>query len=198
MTVSRKNWYGGRMITGTSCAYKTLSFPVRKVICMMTYRWYACQYGWTSKTCWFFSLSLVSFIFLPYIFMVIFPKLLLLWSAFFMLSMWLPALFAPKIFIRILEKTLKNTDIVRLWAFITMIIWLLFLSVYRKFNHGWAMFFSFFWWLSLLKGLVLLRFPGYGYTKYKWFYAKPVGSIVMWLLICLFALFTIRVAYYRI
>ncbi|MFA6256370.1 MAG: hypothetical protein WC606_04255 [Candidatus Absconditabacterales bacterium] len=115
-----------------------------------------------------------------------------------MLAIGLPALFVPKTFISIVDKTLKNSDIIRVWAFITMIIGLLFLSVYQKFTGGWAMFFSIFGWLSLLKGLVLLRFPSYGHTKYKWFYVKPVGSIVMGVIILLFSLFTIRVACYKI
>lgn len=130
--------------------------------------------------------------------MVAFPKLLLLRTAFFMLVVWLPMLFSPKIFRSIMEKTLKNSDIIRIWAFITMIIWFLFLSVYQKFNNGWSMFFSIFGYISLIKWLVLLRFPMYGYNKYKWFYSTTLGSLIIWLLVLLFSLFTIRVACYKI
>lgn len=139
-----------------------------------------------------------SFIFLPYFLMVLFPKLLLLWTAFFMLTMWLPALFAPKAFIRVIGNSIKNTDIVRVWAFITMIIWLLFLSIYQKFTASRLMFFSLFGYLSLLKWLVLLRFPNYGYKKYKRFYSKPMGSVIIWIFVVLFSLFMLRVACYKI
>ena len=130
--------------------------------------------------------------------MFAFPKLLLLRTAFFMLVIWLPLLFAPKAFRTIVEKMLKNTDIIRVRAFITMIIWFLFLSVYQKFNNGRAMFFSIFGYASLIKWAVLMRFPHRGYNKYKWFYSTPTGSLICWLLILLFSLFTIRVAWYKI
>lgn len=130
--------------------------------------------------------------------MIIFPKLLLLWTVFFMLSMWLPALFVPKKFIAVVDKTLKNSDIIRVWAFITMIIWLLFLSVNSQFVGGRPIFFSIFGWLSLLKWLFLLRFPMRGQAKYKFFYAKPVWSLCMWAIILLFSLFMLWVAYYKL
>jgi len=127
-----------------------------------------------------------------------FPKLLLLRTAFFMLVIWLPMLFAPKAFRTIVERMLKNTDIIRVRAFITMIVWFLFLSVYQKFNNGWAMFFSLFGYISLLKWVVLMRYPHWGYKKYKWFYSTPTGSFICWLLIFLFSLFTIRVALMKV
>jgi len=138
------------------------------------------------------------FYFLTISLMLAFPKLLLLRTAFFMLVMWLPMLLAPKTFRAIMEKMLKNTDIVRIRAFITMIIWFLFLSVYQRFSNGRAMFFSIFGYLSLIKWAVLMRFPSYGYNKYKWFYSTPMGSLVTSLLIILFSLFTIRVACVKI
>ena len=133
-----------------------------------------------------------------YIPMVAFPQLLLFWTAFFMLVIWLPMLFAPKTFRSIMEKTLKNTDIVRVRAFITMIIWLLFLGVNQTFNNGWAMFFSIFGYISLIKWAVLMRFPHMGYNKYKWFYSTPTGSLVTSLLIIAFSLFTLWVAVMKI
>ncbi|MEI7558501.1 MAG: hypothetical protein WCJ45_07035 [bacterium] len=54
--------------------------------------------------------------------MIAFPKLLLLRTAFFMLVVGLPMLFAPKTFRLIMEKTLKNSDIVRIRGFITMFL----------------------------------------------------------------------------
>ena len=138
------------------------------------------------------------FIFLPYFLMFTFPKLLLLWMAFFMLVMWLPMLFASKAFRSIMEKTLKNSDIIRVWAFITMLIWFLFLSVYQKFSNGRAMFFSIFGYVSLIKWAVLMRFPHIGYNKYKWFYSTPTGSLVTSFLVIAFSLFTIRVALMKI
>jgi len=133
-----------------------------------------------------------------YIFMIAFPTLLLFWTAFFMLVIWLPMLFVPKACRSIVEKTLKNTDIVRVRAFITMIIWFLFLAVNQTFNNGWAMFFSIFWYLSLIKWAILIRFPHMGYNKYRWFYSTPTGSLVTSLLIIAFALFTVRVAIMKI
>lgn len=130
--------------------------------------------------------------------MLAFPQLLLLWTAFFMLTIGLPALFAPKTFWVVLDKTLKNLDIMRIWAFITMLIWFLFLSVYQKFDNGRAMFFSIFGYLSLLKWLVFLRFPTWGYKKYTWFYRTRMGCTLIWIGILLFSLFTIRVALMKI
>lgn len=124
--------------------------------------------------------------------MIAFPKLLLLWTGFFALIMWLPALFSPKTFLAVLERTLKNVDLVRVWAFISLLIWLLFLSVYWKLNQGWMMVFSIFGRLSLLKGLVLLRFPNVAYAKYKRFYSTTPGAMVMWVLMVIFAAFLIR------
>jgi|GEM_PF-2677345 len=51
-----------------------------------------------------------------------FPQLLLLRMAFFILAFGLPMLFAPKSFMAIMDKTLKNFDIVRVRAFFTMLI----------------------------------------------------------------------------
>lgn len=130
--------------------------------------------------------------------MVAFPTLLLLWTAFFMLVIWLPMLFAPKTFRSIVEKTLKNTDIVRIRAFIILFIWLFFLAVNPTFTNGWEMFFSIFGYTSLIKWMVLMRFPNWGYNKYKWFYSTPTGSLVTSLLIVAFSLFTIRVALMKI
>ena len=151
-------------------------------------------------SCWFvFKKVYCMDILFPFsIVMIVFPKLLLLWTGFFMLTIWLPALFSPKVFIRIMETTLKNSDIIRVRAFIVMIMGFLYLSVYRKFNNGRMMFFSLFGWLSLLKWLLLLRFPNWGYSKYKWFYATTTGSIVMWIAVILFSIFTIRLGYYWI
>ncbi|MCX6824732.1 MAG: hypothetical protein NTY80_00770 [candidate division SR1 bacterium] len=130
--------------------------------------------------------------------MVAFPKLLLLWTAFFMLAIGLPMLFAPKTFRAIMEKTLKNSDIVRVRAFFTMLLGFLFLTVYQSFNNGWAMFFSIFGYSSLIKGLVLLRFPNYAYGKYRWFYSSSMGSFLTGLLVLAISLFTIRVALMKI
>jgi len=130
--------------------------------------------------------------------MFTFPELLLLWTAFFMLVIGLPMLFVPKTFRSIMEKTLKNSDIIRVWAFITMIIWFLFLSVYQKFSNGRAMFFSIFGYISLIKWAVLMRFPTMGYKKYTWFYSTSTWSLVTSLLILLFSLFTIWVALMKI
>lgn len=129
--------------------------------------------------------------------MLAFPKLLLLWTAFFMLAIWLPALFVPKTFRSIMEKMLKNSDIVRTWWFITLIIWFLYLTVYQTFTNGWAMFFSIFGYLSLIKWLVLLRLPTYGYNKYKWFFSTSIGSTITWIFVIFFSLFIIRVALYK-
>jgi hypothetical protein len=197
MIMSRENWYGSRVTTSASCPCETLSFPMRWIIRGMTYWSCYSWYEWTPKTCRFFEIFVV-FISLPYIFMIIFPKLLLLWTAFFMLAIWFPMLFAPKTFRSIMEKTLKNYDIIRIRAFITMIIWLLFLSVYQKFTHGRMMFFSLFGYISLIKWLVLLRFPMYGYNKYTWFYSTRLGSFLSWLFVLLFSAFTLRVALYKI
>ncbi len=130
--------------------------------------------------------------------MFTFPELLLLWTAFFIVAFGLPMLFAPKTFRSIMEKTLKNSAIVRIWAFITMIIWFLFLSVYQKFNNGWAMTFSIFGYISLLKWLVLLRFPTRGQTKYKWFYSTATASVVLGIIVILFAAFLTWIALMKI
>ncbi len=130
--------------------------------------------------------------------MFAFPQLLLLRTAFFILAFWLPMIFAPKVFKSIIEKTLKNFDIVRVRAFITMLIWFLFLSVYQKFNNGRAMTFSIFGYLSLLKGLILLRFPTCGHAKYKRFYSTVTASVILGIIVVLFAAFLTWIALIKI
>ncbi len=130
--------------------------------------------------------------------MIAFPKLLLLRTAFFMLVVGLPMLFAPKTFRLIMEKTLKNSDIVRIRGFITMFLWLFFLAVNPSISNGWAMFFSIFGYISWIKWAVLMRWPHYGYNKYKRFYSTPTWSLVTSLLVIFFSLFTIRVAIMKI
>lgn len=107
-------------------------------------------------------------------------------------------LFAPKTFSAIMEKNLKNADIVRVRSLITMIIGFLFLTVYQKFDNGRAMTFSIFGYLSLIKGLVLLRFPARGYAKYKRFYKTSTGLLVTGLVVALFAFFVARIALIKI
>lgn len=126
--------------------------------------------------------------------MVAFPQLLLLWTAFFILAFWLPMIFAPKVFKTVMERVLKNSDLVRIWAFITMIIWFLYLCVYQKFDQGWMMTFSIFGYISLLKWLVLLRFPAWGKTKYKWFFSSSVGLVFWGIFVLLFAVFLAWIA----
>lgn len=130
--------------------------------------------------------------------MFTFPELLLLWTSFFILVFGLPMLFAPKTFKTILQKMLKNSDIVRIRAFITMIIWFLFLSVYQKFDNGRAMFFSIFGYASLLKWLVLMWWPSRTGIKYKRYYSSNMWSILMGILCVLFAAFLVWIALMKI
>ncbi len=130
--------------------------------------------------------------------MFTFPQLLLLFWALIILAMWLPLLFVPKKFKPILERILKNSDIVRVWAFLMMLIWFLFLSVYQKFDNGWAMIFPIFGYIELLKWLTTFRFPSWGRTKYKWFFSKPVQSFIMGILVILVAVFIAWVALMKI
>lgn len=130
--------------------------------------------------------------------MLNFPQLLLFWMVFFMLTIWLPALFAPKKFISVLDKTLKNSDIVRTWSIITMVIGFLFLTVYQKFDNWRAMLFSIFGYLSLIKWVFLLRFPSWAHAKYKKFYANPIASRIIGIVILLFSLLLTRVALAKI
>ncbi len=126
--------------------------------------------------------------------MFTFPELLLLRTAFFIVAFGLPMIFTPKTFKSIMEKTLKNLDIIRIRAFITLIIWFFFLSVYQKFDQGWAMTFSIFGYISLLKWLVLLRFPTRGQTKYKMFLSTATGLLLWGVIVILFAAFLTWIA----
>ncbi len=127
-----------------------------------------------------------------------FPQLLLVWTSFFILAFALPMIFSPKKFMSIMEKLLKNLDIVRVRAFLTMIIWFLFLTVYQKFNQGWAMTFSIFGYISLVKWLILLRFPIWGQKKYKMFYKNPSWTILLGIICVLFAAFLTWIALMKI
>lgn len=126
--------------------------------------------------------------------MIAFPKLLLLWTAFFMLIFGLPALFTPKIFKNVLEKFLKNSELIRMWGFIVMILWFFYLMVYQAFNNGRAMFFSIFGYASLLKGAVLMRWPSRANTKYKRRYSSKMWSMLIGIICIFFALFMTRIA----
>lgn len=103
--------------------------------------------------------------------MFAFPKLLLLWTVFFMLTMALPMIFAPKKTIDVIIKAMKNLQILPLYAFIIMFFALFFLSVYQKLDGTWMMVFSIFGRLSLLKGLFILRFPSWSEKKTRIFYS---------------------------
>lgn len=119
--------------------------------------------------------------------MIDFPQLLLFWTAFYLLVFWLPALFAPKTFRSVLEKTVKNVDFVRVRWFVIIVLWLLYLTVYQSLNNGWVMFFSIFWYVSLLKGTVFMRWPSWLKTKYTWFFSKKLWSIFMGVVCVIFS-----------
>jgi hypothetical protein len=53
--------------------------------------------------------------------MIAFPKLLLLWTAFYFLSVALPMIFAPKTLGRVMDKIIKNLDLVRILSFLVML-----------------------------------------------------------------------------
>jgi len=60
------------------------------------------------------------------------------------------------------------------------------------------MTFSIFGYLSLLKGLILLRFPTLGHTKYKRFYSTVTASVVLGIIVVLFAAFLAWIALMKI
>ncbi len=130
--------------------------------------------------------------------MFTFPQILLLWTALFMLVFGLPALFAPKTFKSVLEKFLKNTELMRIRWFIVMILWFFYLMVYQAFNNGRAMFFSIFGYASLLKWIVLMRWPSWANIKYKRYYSSTLGSILMGSICVLFAAFMAWIALVKI
>jgi len=84
----------------------------------------------------------------------------------------IPAILYPKKWQKVMKKALKEESLVRLSAFVTFIISFLFLSVHWKFNGGWFMIIPIIGWLTLLKGFMLLWFPGSIYKMAKKVYLK--------------------------
>lgn len=130
--------------------------------------------------------------------MFTFPQILLLRTALFMLVFGLPALFVPKTFKSVLEKFLKNAELMRIRWFIVMILWFFYLMVYQAFNNGRAMFFSIFGYASLLKWIVLMRWPSWANTKYKRWYSSKLWSILIGIVCVLFAAFMTLIALVKI
>lgn len=119
--------------------------------------------------------------------MTISASFLLYALAIFLLIYWLPAIFAPKAFTSSMERILKNPDMVRMISIWTMIIALLFLANYWKLDWTWNMLIAILWWLSLLKWVVLLWFPWFSYSKFKFFRLKKPSVIFLWIIMIVFA-----------
>lgn len=107
------------------------------------------------------------------------PQVLLLWTAFFFLIIGLPALFAPTKFRKVLEKSLKNEDVVRTRWVITLLFGLPFLAIYQAIDVSWGLLFSLFGYACLIKGAVLTIFPSYGQRKYKMVYNTDIKVIII-------------------
>lgn len=104
--------------------------------------------------------------------MVAVPKLLLLWLVLFYVVVALPALFAPDRFKKVIDRFVKNEDMIRLASFVTFIFGFLFLLVYARLDGTRYMLFSILGYLCLIKAIVNLRFPAYAVRKAKWFYGS--------------------------
>jgi len=108
-----------------------------------------------------------------------YPQVLLLWTAFFFLVVWLPAVFAPAKFVKAIEKMTKNEDTMRTRWVITLLFGLGYLTVYQAIDGSRGLLFSLFGYLCLLKGLRLIRIPSYAMNKFKMAYNTPGKSIII-------------------
>ena len=109
-----------------------------------------------------------------------YPQVLLLRTAFFFfLVVGLPALFAPAQFVKVLEKIVKNEDMMRTRGVITLLFWLAYLTVYQAIDGTWGLLFSLFGYLCLLKGLRLIWIPSYALKKFKMLYNTKGKAMII-------------------
>ncbi|MBU1758882.1 hypothetical protein KKG31_07295 [Patescibacteria group bacterium] len=99
--------------------------------------------------------------------MVALPKLLLLWTALFMLIIGLPGLFTPAATKKVFLNAVKNPEVIRVWGFAALLFGFLFLLVQYAFNATWYLVFAIFGRLSLIKGIVYIWFPSFVDKKVK-------------------------------
>lgn len=126
--------------------------------------------------------------------MVAFPKLLLLWTALFLVVFLVPMLFKPKAFIKVIDRVVKNTDLVWVRSFVALLFGLLYLGVYWKLDGTWPMVFAIFGWLSIVKGVVNFWFPGFAQKKAKIFYKTVPMMRLMGIITLIFTVFLVWVS----
>lgn len=124
------------------------------------------------------------------------PKLLLCWIATLIIVLVLPAIFAPKRFLKASLAFVKNKELVRLTGLFYGVIALIFLSVKMDFTGGWLMIIPIFGWIMALKGLIAIWFPGCAEKKIK--KVNKSISVVMWIVDLIVALWIVYVALYII
>lgn len=117
-----------------------------------------------------------------------FPQVLLLWTALFLLIFWLPALFTPNKFLKVLDKLMKNEDLMRTRWIIALFFGLAYLTVYQAIDATWGVLFSLLGYASLIKGIVLIWYPGFAKTKFEWLYNTAGKVIAMGIVILIVAL----------
>ncbi len=126
--------------------------------------------------------------------MVTFPVTLLLWSLIVIfLVFWIPALFVPKKLMSVLQKIMKNEEIIRLWGFFIFIIALLFFMVRYMFHGAWYIIFSILGVLALIKGFALIWYPKFSEMWGKIFYSQKILTIIVGAFLLLLSVYFILI-----
>ena len=113
--------------------------------------------------------------------------------AFILLVFGGPALIVPKRFMKVFGGILKNSDMVRMMGLRTMFLSFFFLAMYPLLKGGRLMIISIIGWLSLIKSVVLLWFPGFAIKQSKVFYGTKTMTMIMGIICILFAAFVVWV-----
>lgn len=126
--------------------------------------------------------------------MISIPKLLLLWTVFSFLIFVFPMLFAPDAIRKVMDKVVKNYELIRFWGLITLIFWFLYLMVHYALDWTWYMIFSILGRLCLLKALILMWFPKFIADKYRIYYGSKASTMIAWTVILFVSIFFAWVA----
>ena len=110
-----------------------------------------------------------------------------------LIVMALPGIFFPIRFNKAVLSFAKNTEMVRAMSMMLFVISFFFLASYRKLDGTWNMLIAILGWLTLLKGVVALRWPGYMLMKTKKIFSNATMTTIVSIICIIVAALLVRV-----
>jgi hypothetical protein len=129
--------------------------------------------------------------------MFITPSILLIALAVFCAVVMIPAILFTKEFQKVIQKMSSNYELSRISGLFGLLISFLFLSVHYKLSGGWLLVISIIGWITFIKSVIRIWFPGFCYKFTKKTILKSEGLLgVMAFVGLLFAIGLTYVALY--